>query len=208
MGHNIKKVGDRIAERRVICGFNSQIALAKALSEAEGKEYSKSLIAKWELNQRHINSSDIIALSNLLNCTSDYLLGLEEAPTHKESNIAEYTGLTAKIIDFLHDNIENDRSIIKFLDWLVSSDSFVFASDYLDECLNDVVHYLQYDLQPIEIDPLIMKQLEAEAEEIHHAVFPPYMIAWYRISEIQQYMNKYLSEYFNHLKKICSEQKQ
>lgn len=166
-------IGERIAKRRVDCGFNSQLALASALSAAEGEQYSKALIAKWELNQRHINSADIIALAKVLNCTSDYLLGLEAEPTHETTNIEEYTGLTGKIIDFLRDTnwdnmdwtdnsklkntsqcilIIDDKNrhwklnepIIRFIDWMLPNRT---ETGELDSSLYELLSILFHDME-------------------------------------------------------------
>ena len=53
--------------------------------------------------------SDVIfKLARELDCTSDYLMGLERAPKHKSADVCGWTGLSGDAVEILHEAVEND----------------------------------------------------------------------------------------------------
>lgn len=106
MANRDEKIGARIVKHR----SGSQEDFAKRLTEIGNKKYTRDLVAKWETdNKKQIKSEDLIVLAKALGCTSDYLLGLEDEPTHEGTDIEEYTGLTENIINYLHASKLEDK---------------------------------------------------------------------------------------------------
>lgn len=66
--------GIRLRELRERAGFRSQQALADAL------EVAQSTVANWERGRREPNYTTTVRLAQLLEVSTDYLLGLTDQP--------------------------------------------------------------------------------------------------------------------------------
>ena len=97
-----EKIGQRInaalAERNV-----KQKELAKHLGIQD------NTVSYWCKGERTPNTEQIINISELLNVSADYLLGLSSVPTTDKDIqfVCDYTGLSKKAIRALHDGIGN-----------------------------------------------------------------------------------------------------
>lgn len=76
-------------------------------------------------------TDDLFKLAVRLKCTTDYLLGLEEEPTHEGTDIAKYTGLSHEAIEQLHllsthSKMKDDsfRMSLDFIQFIMSDDEF------------------------------------------------------------------------------------
>lgn len=82
-------------------------------------------------------TDDLFKLAVRLNCTTDYLLGLEEEPTHEATDIAKYTGLSGETIEQLHllasQNKKKDDSFrysLDFIQFMMRDDEFQIHSTF------------------------------------------------------------------------------
>lgn len=101
-----KNVGERIALSRIKRGL-TQEELSKVLGIRRDK------LAKWEAGLITIKIQDVISVANVLNVTSDYLLGLQDVMSMDSDiqSISNYTGLDEYAINKLHENNTLDNIV-------------------------------------------------------------------------------------------------
>lgn len=92
--HIKETFAQRLKARRKECGYKTHAAIAEAL----GGSPTAQSIFRYENAERMPDGVALVQIAHLLNCTVDYLLGLEDAPTHEAASIVEQTGLSAKSI--------------------------------------------------------------------------------------------------------------
>src|SRR5574344_578997 len=103
MDLSMKHTGTIIRELREIAG-ESQEQLAVAI-EAPNRE----TIARWENGSRDLKREYIIAIARHFNVSTDYLLGLSDAPSVNLDiqNACKVTGLSEKAVQNLNDHEQN-----------------------------------------------------------------------------------------------------
>ena len=86
---------------------------------------------KYKYGESYPGGDVVFKLARRLQCTSDYLMGLEEDPTHEGTDVAEYTGLSSQTIEQLHqlashNDKENDsfRYCLDFIEFMMRDDEF------------------------------------------------------------------------------------
>ncbi len=72
--------GKRLADARKDAGLTQQ-ELGKGLS-TDGADASKSVVYGWEKDQHYPRVDQLVLICRRLNCSADYLLFGEAAPTH------------------------------------------------------------------------------------------------------------------------------
>lgn len=95
----IKGLPERLKELRIKLGY-SQRAVAKQLN------VSPAIISGYETGERTPSTENLLALSYLFRCSTDYLLGRESSPANATVN-AE--GLTPRQIQLLNELIATMR---------------------------------------------------------------------------------------------------
>lgn len=126
---NAKIIGQRISALRKDQGLK-QVELAKKLN------VSRQIISYYETGARFPNIEDITALAEVLETSTDYLLGLTSTSSTDTDLIAvcDYTGLSEKTVSMLHEWSEEDfapnHQYSKLIDKIVDNE-FVLASAYI-----------------------------------------------------------------------------
>ena len=123
---NTKTTGERISSLRKEKGLK-QIDLAKELN------VSRQIISYYETGTRMPNVEDIVILSEILNTSTDYLLGLSDAETNDKDIqfICDYTGLNESSVRTL--NRFKDVCDFNFLNSMILNLSFTSEiDDYRD----------------------------------------------------------------------------
>lgn len=104
------KTGERFRKARTIYNKNGNQNKKEA---AAGAGVTESILSNIENDDigRDVGCSHVIALANYYGVTTDYLLGLSNAPTNDESVISavSYTGLSFEIVKKLN-RFKNDES--------------------------------------------------------------------------------------------------
>lgn len=95
----ISGLPERLKELRISNGL-SQRSVAKCL------DVSPSIISGYETGERTPSTENLLALSYLYHCTTDYLLGRE---TVAKSAMIDAERLTPKQIQLLRELVENMR---------------------------------------------------------------------------------------------------
>ena len=85
---------DQIKKMRIKHGLTQS-----GLSVLVGK--TESAIRMWETGRAYPDCRTLLKLAAHFNCTTDYLLGLDEHPTRALTDICEYTGLSSNEIETL-----------------------------------------------------------------------------------------------------------
>lgn len=101
-----KIIGERIKEVRQQKKI-SQKEVAEKLS------CKRELMSYYENGQRNITASTLIKLANILNVSSDYLLGLSNVKSTDTNikSICDYTGLSEIAINNLHNSTQTNREL-------------------------------------------------------------------------------------------------
>ena len=95
----IKGLPEKLRDARTKIGL-SQRAVAKKL------DVSASIISSYENGERTPSAENLLALSYLYCCTTDYLLGREKST---QRTVVDATGLNAKQVQLLSELIETMR---------------------------------------------------------------------------------------------------
>lgn len=139
---NAKITGERISELRKKQGLK-QVELARKLN------VSRQIISYYETGARLPNTEDIAALAEILNTTTDYLIGLTStASTDIDLKaVCDYTGLSEKTILTLHERSVKESSVserqyMKLLDKIVDSET-VLATAYIYQ--KKAAEYIDYE---------------------------------------------------------------
>ena len=108
---------------------------------------------------RNIPPANVIFnLAQKLNCSADYLLGLEDIPTHEATDICEWTGLSNDTVEILHEAKKDDNAgYLLFVDlfeyllkryskYLKLKDEAQAASDSVDTMMLYVSEAMRFNL--------------------------------------------------------------
>lgn len=120
--------GDRIKRRREELHMTQKELAAKIGFSAPRN------ITNYEKGERSPDLETLCRIAKALSCTTDYLLGLEDAHTHEAASIAEQTGLSGIAVEVLI-GFRNDpdssyiQSIGTFISDILSSEDVVGLSD-------------------------------------------------------------------------------
>lgn len=115
MSRNILAI--RIEERRNAARENQE-KLADALTFILGRKIYRENIYQWESDSRKPKVDVIKALAQHFNCSTDYLLGLSDAPTNDKdlSFVCSYTGLSQEAVSYLHGlNVKYYQHFVDFM---------------------------------------------------------------------------------------------
>lgn len=94
----IKGLPERLREQREINGL-SQRSVAKRL------DVSPSIISGYETGERTPSAENLLALSYLYRCSTDYLLGREAIQSNTVVNVGELTPNQVRLIRELIDDM-------------------------------------------------------------------------------------------------------
>ena len=108
--------GARIKERRDALGMK-QDELASQIGFS-----TKRNISNYEKGIRDPDYETLSKIADALSCTTDYLLGREDAPTHETASIVEQTGLHEAAVDVLCSN-KDDKNMSAFLSSFIMCDT-------------------------------------------------------------------------------------
>lgn len=103
------KFGERLRDIRKEDLKESQAEFARRLG------IGKSSLCQYEKGDRKPDAEILRKMADALECTSDYLIGKEQAPTHENSDVCELTGLPAGAVEILHEAVENKTKCYKIL---------------------------------------------------------------------------------------------
>lgn len=105
-GKDGRTIGQRIGYIREMKGLTQQ-SLADVMS------VPRTNVRNWENDQREVKYETIVALTNALDVSADYLLGLSDNPTRDESidGACRCTGLSQKAVQYLRSVKESGGSI-------------------------------------------------------------------------------------------------
>ena len=156
---------------------------------AEMLGIKKSYLSMIELGERIPDAIVIRQIADRLGCTTDFLLGKEEAPSHDASFACEWTGLSSGSVEILHKAVENDmingyRLFIDLFEYMLNQNKMYWYEhngkiiryrtanntswlmNYLDSALN--AHYLalawdqqQFEYSENDADIIISKIMKA-----------------------------------------------
>lgn len=131
-GNNFSKYdfGNRLAERRKVCGYKSQTDLATRMVSActSGDEYARHIeskrksISNWESGKHEPSVSDFALLCELLDCDPEFLLGDSKTPRKEIKSTMEVTGLSEQAISKLQK--ENGSVCLRHLSKLLGQQEF------------------------------------------------------------------------------------
>lgn len=99
-------------------------------------------IKNWESGQNEPDYDTLIKLCKELNCSSDYLLGLEECTNKHSQFIHEYTGISESAINRLHKFTTYNQGMVRLaiIDYLLCDTDFTVV---LADRINS--YYTKYD---------------------------------------------------------------
>lgn len=111
---NAKLTGERISALRKKQGLK-QVELAKKLN------VSRQIISYYETGARLPNTEDIAALAEILNTTTDYLIGLTSAASTDMDlkTVCDYTRLSEEAVKALSNEDINTNGMIKILNKII-----------------------------------------------------------------------------------------
>ena len=136
-------IGERIREGREARGLTQQELAKKAgwFDEKSGRNISNYEAPKEKKRGRTPAHEDLLRIARALNCSMDYLYGLDDEMEHKTENVVEQTGLSGTAVTILR-NYEYtiDNHILQdFLSDLICSNEHLFKlSGYYKTWLNEV----------------------------------------------------------------------
>ena len=73
---------------------------------------TKRNICNYEKGDRSPDLETLCKIADYLSCTTDYLLGREEAPTHEAASITEQTGLCSATVEKLIENNQLAKRVL------------------------------------------------------------------------------------------------
>lgn len=116
------RFGERLKERRKVCGFSTVEKLAKAIS-VRGQT-----ISNYESGNTLPDAENLSKLAAALGCTVDYLALKEDVPTHEAASIEELTGLSPKAIESLIKHNETEETVPFFVSAILGSERIYYIS--------------------------------------------------------------------------------
>lgn len=118
---------DRLRDRKKDLGIKHDTDIYKSI-QIDQRTYNK-----YKNGVLPPTSEAVFKLAVRLQCTSDYLFGLEELPTHEGTDVAKYCGLSQETIEQLHqlamcqDEKRKDDSFrrgLDFIEFMIRDDEF------------------------------------------------------------------------------------
>ncbi len=96
--------------------------LAELISELSGDSVTSEAIRQWRSGYVRPDMSKLRAIAKALNCTTDYLLGLEDQPSHESADISVVTGLSDLAIQILKYHRNHRELDIGFVNFLIEQE--------------------------------------------------------------------------------------
>lgn len=119
-----QEFGKRLKKTRIDNGFSRQESFAKAVG------ISVQAVSMYEIGERSPTAETVAKMASVLHCTADYLLLIEDAPTHESSDIAVETGLSPEAVDRLKSSSDGEIAFLSEI--LTSRHTIVIAASYYD----------------------------------------------------------------------------
>lgn len=116
-------------------------------------------------NIRPVNVSNLIAISNALNVSIDYLLGIDSCENHQNADINKVTGLTNEAIETL----KNNEEISKILNYFLSISQFDEIVNELEQ--NRIMYMLSHDILNA-YSELLYNKIKVAHHKYFEEVFP------------------------------------
>lgn len=147
--------------------------LAERIGELSGDSVTSEAIRQWRSGYVRPDMSKLPAIARALSCTTDYLLGLEDQPSHESSDISAVTGLSDLAIRILKYHRGHSELDIRFVSFLIEqeiplaiwasadrrrseSDFFKFIADKI-QIISSLQKYFQSDIS----EELVYERLNA-----------------------------------------------
>lgn len=147
--------------------YDKVYQINKRDSSAGSESSKEKTVYNWEANKTELDYTTLCALCRALNCSSDYLLGLEECSNKSAQFIHNKTGLSEdsqKKLQEILKTPQDGKEMITILDKLIQNPAFsIFLIKDIKRC------YSKFDnLKIIENSPIykIAKQKHTIKEEI------------------------------------------
>jgi transcriptional regulator with XRE-family HTH domain len=146
--NNIKNLGKIFGKRLKKCCKEKRTTqenlkdLLKKYSDDGKTEITVQTVKKWYGGVQLPRLEKFYALCNILDCSSDYLLGIDEERTHDLEFIKQETGLNEKTLTALkkHPNISKSIELLITTEYENQNTDNYFLS--LNSVLNELVEYL------------------------------------------------------------------
>lgn len=143
----IDTVGGRIQHKRHELGINRSklydlvYNIAEKSSDAGSESSKEKTVFHWESNKTQLNYETLKAMCEALQCSSDYLLGLDECSNKTNQFIHDKTGLSETAIKKLSKftTYDNGKKRLFILDYFICNTKFSCSftdkiNDYFDKC--------------------------------------------------------------------------
>lgn len=147
--------------------YDKVYQINKRDSSAGSESSKEKTVYNWEANKTELDYTTLCALCRTLNCSSDYLLGLEECSNKNAQFIHDKTGLSEdsqKRLQEIMKTPQDGKEMIKILDKLIRNPAFsIFLIKDINRC------YSKFDnLKLAENSPIykIAEQKHTIKEEI------------------------------------------
>ena len=111
-----KEFGKRLKKTRRFSGFSRQESFAKEVA------VSPHTVSMYERGEVSPKAEIVVKMANALNCTTDYLLLLDDSPNHERSDSETVTGASSR-------SIKNEKLIM---------DTYATIEKSLESIRNDV----------------------------------------------------------------------
>lgn len=167
----ISTIGGRIQNRRHELKMSRSDLYDCVYSGGKaGSDNSKDrTVLNWESNKTELNYDTLPAMCHALNCSADYLLGLDECVNKTTQFIHEYTGLSEKSVEALHHDTTYlyGKEDITVIDYFLRNSSFnLHLIREIKACYNAYMQYMNeskmLNQQEKEIDKLTNGDIHAE----------------------------------------------
>lgn len=152
----ISTIGGRIQKRRHELKMSRSDLYDCVYSGGKaGSDNSKDrTVLNWESNKTELNYDTLPAMCHALNCSADYLLGLDDCTNKSIQFIHDYTGLSEDAINFLNE-INNSNTIARLCAFKFSilyekgEKPYIYLLNYLLRKDRDTISLLDYLYQYI-----------------------------------------------------------
>lgn len=146
--------GDRIAQRRKMCGFKSQAALAACMvpENDNADEYAKAVeskrkaISNWESGKSDPSLADFVLLCGLLNCDEKYLLGEISVPRADMKTVMDIIGVSETSVEKLMSISRHNSET-----WWCDTLNLIIESEEFVDLLRTITNYIDDNGENAEI---------------------------------------------------------
>lgn len=155
----------RLKERRRAVGYATQDMLATAAG------ISMQAVSAYEKGDRVPSGEMVAALAAALECSTDYLLLLEDTPTHDTTDICGVTGLSADAVDVLCSYAAKDCPIpygdilCSFLNVLIKREEAIQVAVFFDSWRYAVAKNVAASSKKTEIEKVFSEWMCGERKE-------------------------------------------